>query len=52
VNLALVDENTAEVVNNVYLYPHTYLRFYPDQNRYIVNADILKLTQRFTLNYF
>jgi hypothetical protein len=53
VNLKLINESDEEkIVNNVYLYPHTFIRFTPSLNKNIEAADILKLTQWFPIDYF
>ncbi|MDR2640227.1 MAG: hypothetical protein LBC61_02625 [Candidatus Peribacteria bacterium] len=33
VDLKLVDESSGEIVNDVYLYPHTFIKFTPAQNK-------------------
>jgi hypothetical protein len=53
IDLKLLDEsNEGKLVNNVYLYPHTFIKFTPSLNKNIEAADILKLTQWFPIDYF
>lgn len=50
--LDLINIENSQVINNVYLYPHNYIKFIPSQNKNVENADLLRLTQRFPLEYF
>jgi len=50
--LNLINTENEKIINTVYLYPHKYIKFIPSQNKNIENADLLKLTQRFPLEYF
>jgi hypothetical protein len=53
VELKLINEtNDSKVVNSVYLYPHTFIKFTPILNKNVEDADILKLTQWFPIDYF
>ncbi|MDD3793489.1 MAG: hypothetical protein PHI37_01635 [Candidatus Gracilibacteria bacterium] len=52
VELNLINIENNKIINTLYLYPHKYIRFIPNQNKNVENADLLKLTQRFPLDYF
>lgn len=52
VNINLINIENNKVINTLYLYPHNYIKIYPSQNKNVENADLLKLTQRFPINYF
>ncbi len=45
-------DNSEEEVSNLNLYPHSYLIFNPKKNIFVKNADLLKISQTFTLWYF
>lgn len=52
VNLELIEQDTEKIVNKVVLYPHMYIKFNPNLNKNIVGADILKIKQWFSIDYF
>ncbi|MDD2907985.1 MAG: hypothetical protein PHH98_05060 [Candidatus Gracilibacteria bacterium] len=52
IELKLINTETNRVVNTVYLFPHNYIKIIPSQNKNVENADLLKLIQRFPLEFF
>ncbi len=49
--LNLINIENNKTINTVSLYPHNFIKIIPEQNKNIENADILRLTQRFPLEY-
>lgn len=52
IELKLINIENNKVMNYVYLYPHNYIKIIPNQNKNVENADLLRLIQRFPLEYF
>lgn len=52
VNLEIIDNKNEEVLNNIYLYPHKYIRLFPERNHQIKNADLLRVSLSTGLDYF
>lgn len=52
IELKLINIENNKIINYVYLYPHNYIKIIPSQNKNVENADILRLVQRFPLEYF
>ena len=51
IELKLINIETNKIINYVYLYPHNYIKIIPNQNKNVENADILRLVQRFPIEY-
>lgn len=51
IELNLINLENNKIVNNISLYPHSFIKIIPEQNKNIENADILRLNQRFPLEY-
>ncbi len=47
----LIDPKTWDKVNTLYLYPNEYIAFSPSINKIVRSADILRISQVFSLNY-
>lgn len=52
IEIKLINIENNKAVNTIYLFPHNYIKFIPSQNKNVENADLLRLTQRFPLEYF
>jgi hypothetical protein len=44
INLEILDNENKEIFNNIYLYPHKYLRIFPERNNQIKNADLNRVS--------
>lgn len=52
IELNLINIENNKKINTIFLYPHNYIKIIPSQNKNVENADLLKLTQRFPIEYF
>lgn len=52
VNIEILDTSNFEIINNIYLYPHKYIRLFPERNPQIKNADLLRVSLSTWLDYF
>lgn len=52
IKLKFLDNTNTETLNSIYLFPHMWIRFNPSQNINIKSADILKLSQWYSISYF
>lgn len=52
IELNLVNIENKEIVNTIFLYPHNSIKIIPEQNKNIEKADLLRITQRFPIEYF
>lgn len=51
IDLDLKNIENDKIINSLSLYPNTYIKIIPSQNKNLENADLLRVTQRFTLDY-
>lgn len=52
-SLSLKDgAENSEKVTDVYLYPHMYIKFNPSRNKFLKNADLVRVSSVFSLDYF
>lgn len=52
IELNLINIENNKNINTVFLYPHNSIKIIPEQNKNIENADLLRITQRFPIDYF
>ncbi|QFR38790.1 hypothetical protein A9Q91_00965 [Candidatus Gracilibacteria bacterium 28_42_T64] len=50
--LSLINTETNTPASSLDLYPHTYITIKPKWNRFLLNADLFKISQSFPLTYF
>lgn len=52
VDVQLIDISNKQVVNSIILYPHEYLIFSPNKNRFVKNGDLSLINKVLTFWYF
>lgn len=52
IELNLINIENKKIVNTIFLYPHNSIKIIPEQNKNIEKADLLRITQRFPIDYF
>lgn len=52
IELKLINIENKKTINTITLYPHNSIKIIPNQNKNIENADLLRITQRFPIDYF
>jgi DNA-binding transcriptional regulator GbsR (MarR family) len=51
ISIKLKDGQTTDVLTELYLYPHMLLKFNPTRNKFLKNADLVRIDSVFSLEY-
>lgn len=51
-NLEFKDITKQEVITSIYLFPHSYIKFYPEKNLWLANTDLYRIKTKVSNGYF
>ncbi|MDD3645800.1 MAG: hypothetical protein PHH06_00165 [Candidatus Gracilibacteria bacterium] len=51
-NLEFIDTEKQEIITSIYLFPHNYIKFYPEKNLGLANTDLYRIKTKISNGYF